>query len=636
MIEILPLSPSNEVPIAQRLARLILNEWPDLERSPAGDLVRIFIGARFLFEVDLLVAISLQQPRPVESVTLRGNRTAPSASLTTALLAIEVKQAGREHFEIFGTEIFPRYGTKTSRRSVGEQIADSVMAVRNFVGRYTNERIFVHGLGWLTDVPETELATMPDYIVGSAATWPAVMQAAATRSSVLFDDPGEPYRAAVRSIGDLLARKRRLPPVDRAAVDRLTNAVIADGQMDTIRAALGSKQIRLAGRAGSGKSTTLALIAEEIARVRQERLLVLTYHHALCHEIERLIRSVVKDDALVDRHVRVATLVDFLADACDELGGAIPIKDGAVDYANVEKAFGELTRSGTTEALAADARVLEEIEADRFGFDYVCIDEAQDCLDAERDMLRLLYPPLRTILADGLEQLVRRQTPCDWTAGVPRNERLNVELPESLRMSRNVAEFATAAAREMGFAGWRIKPHPQLAGGRIDVHDGPYDREFLETLIASVDALEVARKDLLICVPPSEVLKDGISRDCKVAREVRSWGYEVWNGCDDAVRRGEPADLGAIRIVQYDSMRGLEGWCTLLVGLDAFYAHRLKYPHLTEGDRCSAEDVAKRWLLMALTRAAQVLAVTLDDPNSEVASWIHAAAAAMPEGVAQG
>jgi hypothetical protein len=168
------------------------------------------------------------------------------------------------------------------------------------------------------------------------------------------------------------------------------------------------------------------------------------------------------------------------------------------------------------------------------------------------------------------------------------------------------------------------------------VHDGSYDRTFLEELISGVDALKVARKDLLICVPPSEVLKDGTARDCKIARELRSWGYEVWDGCDDAVRRGNPADPGAIRIVQYDSMRGLEGWCTLLVGVDAFYAHRLKYPHLTDGDRCSAEDVAKRWLLMALTRAAQVLAVTLDDPNSEVASWIHAAAAAMPEGVASG
>ncbi len=633
MIEVVPLSPSNELPVADRLRRMILDEWPDLERSGDEDRVRVFVGARFLFEVDLVVEISLTHARPVRAAPLRGNREAPATSILAGLLAIEVKQADSSGFEIHGTEIFPRYGSTTSHRSVGQQVADCVIGVNNFLGRYTHERIFIHGLGWLTEVPENALGALADTIIGSNPTWSRLLQGAGTRSSVLFGDPGSAYRTAIRTSGDVLARKQRLPSRDRAAVDRLTNASIAEGQFDEIRAALGKRQIRLAGRAGSGKSTTLALIAQEVARVRQERLLVLTYHHALCHEIERLIRSVVNDDALVDRHVRVATLVDFLADACGELGAAIPNVDGRIDYQQIERAFQDFVASGSPAQQRSDAEVLEEVERDRFGFDYVCVDEAQDCFDAERDALRLLYPPQRTILADGLEQLVRRHTPCDWTTGIPRNERLTIDLGQSLRMSRNVAQFATTVASEMGFAGWRITPHPQLTGGTIVLHDGPYDRGFVERLIAELDAARVARKDLLICVPPNEVLKDDATRDCRIAQALRSWGYEVWNGCDDAVRRTDTADTGEIRVVQYDSMRGLEGWCTLLVGLDSFYAHRLKYPHLSDSDRCTADQVAKRWLLMALTRAAQTLAVTLEDPSSEVARWIHSAAAILPEGV---
>ena len=67
MIEVVPLSPSNELPVADRLRRMILDEWPDLERSGDEDRVRVFVGARFLFEVDLVVEISLTHARPVRA-----------------------------------------------------------------------------------------------------------------------------------------------------------------------------------------------------------------------------------------------------------------------------------------------------------------------------------------------------------------------------------------------------------------------------------------------------------------------------------------------------------------------------------------------------------------------------------------
>lgn len=38
-------------------------------------------------------------------------------------------------------------------------------------------------------------------------------------------------------------------------------------------------------------------------------------------------------------------------------------------------------------------------------------------------------------------------------------------------------------------------------------------------------------------------------------------------------------------------------------------------------DRGTPEGVAQRSVVMALTRAAQTLAITLDDPGSDVAQW---------------
>ncbi|HEY5425750.1 MAG TPA: hypothetical protein VIJ77_04295, partial [Candidatus Tumulicola sp.] len=583
----------------------------------------------------IVVEISLARDRPVGECRMRGGALASAASIGSGLLAIEVKQHSRECFEIAGPEIFPAYGRAPSTRSVGKQVADSVVATKQFLKRYSNEPVFVHGLGWLTDMPERELAAMPDSIVGREATWSSMLQAAATRQPMLFDGPPAAYREAIASFGNVLAKKRRAVPHDRAAVDRLTNATIANGKFADVREALGSRQVRLVGRAGSGKSTTLALIADYVARVRQERLLVLTYHHALAHEIDRLVRSIVDDDSLVDRHVRVATLIDFLGDACTELGGDVPRIDGRIDYAAVDDAFRRFLAGEPIERLREDAAVLKEVEPDRFDFDYVCVDEAQDCLDTERDLLRVLYPAERFVLADGLEQLVRRQVPCDWTTGIKPAARLNVELGQSLRMSRNVAEFVTAMADAMGLRGWRLTAHPELSGGRIIVVPHRYDRPLFEELMTSLDAANVARKDLLVCVPPSEILKDGLRRDAHLAEALRSWGYAVWNGCDDEIRRSEIAADRDVRVIQYSSMRGLEGWYTVLVALDDSYTHRVAHPNIRAGDSCTPEDVAKRWLLMALTRAAQTLVITLEDPASIVGQWLRQATKALPPGVVE-
>jgi hypothetical protein len=635
MIEIIPLSPENELPIARHLRDLILAEWRDLAQSPSADRVRIFVGVRLMFEVDLAVEISLANPRPVAAVRLRDGGTAPETSITCGLLTVEVKQQSRESFEMEGSELFPVYGRARSRRSVGKQIEDGVIGVKDFLKRYTDEMPFVHGLGWLTDMPENELRAAPAYIVGREATWSDMLQAAATRQRILFADPAPPYCRAIETFGNVLAKKRRIPPRDRAAVDRLTNATIANGRFEEVKNALGSRQVRLAGRAGSGKSTALALLAEYVARVRQERMLVLTYNHALCQEIERLIRSVVNDDALVDRHVRVATLVDFLVHASAELGADIARVDGHIDYQQLDATFRAFLVAEPADERRSEAAILKELEPDRYAFDYVCIDEAQDCLDSERDLLRIFYEPEQMVLADGIDQLVRRQTPCDWTTSVTREARLHVDLAQSLRMSRNVAEFTTAMASAMGMEGWRITPHRELSGGRIVILPRPYDREFFDEVLTSLQTAKLHPRELLVCVPPSEIVSDGPKRDSKVSQALRSWGYRVWNGCDEEVRRTEVPDDDEIRVVLYDSMRGLEGWSTVLVALDEFYTHRVAHPNLRPNDRCTPEAVAKRWVLMALTRAAQTLAITISDPSSEVADWLRRSGGELPDDVVE-
>ena len=597
--------------------------------------MRIFVGVRLMFEVDLAVEISLANPRPVAAVRLRDGGTAPETSITCGLLTVEVKQQSRESFEMEGPELFPVYGRARSRRSVGKQIEDGVIGVKDFLKRYTDEMPFVHGLGWLTDMPENELRAAPAYIVGREATWSDMLQAAATRQRILFADPAPSYHRAIETFGNILAKKRRIPPRDRAAVDRLTNATIANGRFEEVKNALGSRQVRLAGRAGSGKSTALALLAEYVARVRQERMLVLTYNHALCHEIERLIRSVVNDDALVDRHVRVATLVDFLAHACAELGADIARVDGHIDYRSSTLRFARSWSPSRPTSAAAKRRssrssspIATPSTTSASTRRRIASTANATCSGYSMNPNRWCSPTASTSSCAGKRRATGRRASRARLASTSTSLRASAcraTSPSSRRRWRARWEWKVGGSRHIR----------ELSGGRIVILPRPYDREFFDEVLTSLKAAKLHPRDLLVCVPPSEIVSDGPKRDSKVAQALRSWGYRVWNGCDEEVRRTEVPDDDEIRVVLYDSMRGLEGWSTVLVALDEFYTHRVAHPNLRPNDRCTPEAVAKRWVLMALTRAAQTLAITISDPSSEVADWLRRSGGELPDDVVE-
>ena len=98
-------------------------------------------------------------------------------------------------------------------------------------------------------------------------------------------------------------------------------------------------------------------------------------------------------------------------------------------------------------------------------------------------------------------------------------------------------------------------------------------------------------------------------------------------------RTSVPAHVNAWRIVQYDSCRGLEGWATLLLAIDDLYANRIKHPNVGAVEPVAVDPVtvAKRWLLIPLTRAEHLLVVHVRDPHSAIASMLREAAGTLPK-----
>lgn len=82
----------------------------------------------------------------------------------------------------------------------------------------------------------------------------------------------------------------------------------------------------------------------------------------------------------------------------------------------------------------------------------------------------------------------------------------------------------------------------------------------------------------------------------------------------------------ALRIVQYDSCRGLEGWTVINYAFDDFWAYKyqqwLSSPQEPGGlfdtpeERASA--IASRWAMIPLTRAMDTLVINISDQPSRL------------------
>ena len=86
-----------------------------------------------------------------------------------------------------------------------------------------------------------------------------------------------------------------------------------------------------------------------------------------------------------------------------------------------------------------------------------------------------------------------------------------------------------------------------------------------------------------------------------------------------------PTELEQIRIVQYDSCRGLEGWAVVNYALDRFFQYKLDSTDVVveQEDIFQDEDtlklmLAKQWLMIPLTRAIDTLVLHVEDEDSYV------------------
>lgn len=632
---------SDEYDAAARLAEMARTAWPWLEASHDCwlDLVAsVQCHGQSPKDIDLLVVGRFPDDRAFvrtrSSLTARDHAVvdARQVAVRSICATVEVKEHDPEGVRFDGTRISVRY--REGWHDATAQSEKQKYSLKAYLQLSGISAPWITNLVWLRNVDPRHLPTGRHNILAGNATWNSFLNTIA-ENVLLERHEGYAVSAGnsttMSGVGaaiELLTAKLDPTPLDRKKMDALSRRAIDAPWLSH----LGSKQVVLRGRGGTGKTMLLLNAAWRKTTDDGWRCLVLTYNKALVSDIRRLMElaglttdlcgPVLHVQTMHSFEVRLLKLLGLLEDAPDHLF-----------YSSLEKAMTQLASLIRGSAYTRDDFAsIVALSVSDFQWDLILIDEGQDCSDDERDVIRGLYGHERIIVADGVDQLIRRKQPCRWRDECRDEQLLQVALSNSLRLKRNLALFANELAVQLGIPGWSVRPSEDAIGGRIVVVEGDYFANLAmhKSLEERNHAAGNKRVDMLLCLPPSIAQAASMSR---IVRTLADAGIPTWDGTDKAVRDTYPTSVDQLRIVQFESCRGLEGWISINLALDEFFAAKeseflLAIPEEVSGSLLdpglAATQFASLWAMIPLTRAMDTLVISLGLAPSPIKSALQA------------
>lgn len=632
---------TSEYEAALAAAMALTKLWPGLADSPAEvEDVRIAAGAKIsgyrVSDIDLVIAARLRPGRafvPKRAVrTQDGQKVLGPIKVQNFVAVIEVKDHDPVRTRITGDSIEVQYtsGGPPKWSSATEQNIQQLHALRSYfedqhAGVFINRAVLMRGfdrvpcagaLGGVFDGAALLTALCETSPVYRSGKDPLLRAGPADRMDKVLAAP--------------VFRQLAATALDRRRMDRI---ITRNPDLEGYLADLGSRMIRFRGRGGTGKTVMLLQLAWRAFDERGSRSAVLTYNHALVSDIRRMMALMNVPSDPWEGGIEVRTVMSFVTAWLTELGLGGSGEDWlAGGYESQCQAALDMIREGAL--TPADMDAVKLADAERFAFNYIIADEAQDWPAPELELIKTLYAPERLCLADGVDQLVRGGA-ANWERGVPEAQRVTYPLKRCLRMKANLAVFANTLADRAG-VNWQVEPNREAGGGRVLLVTGPLEnrRPLMDALLAKAAEAGNAAVDSLICVPFQDMASGPDDRrESSTTAVLRSWGHEVWDGTSEAGRRDFPRGADCLRVVQYASCRGLEGWVVFLEGLDLFWAQARREVAMRPGaaDSAEAATVAWRQCLIPLSRGIDTLVIHLSDPESEAGRTLMGAARLHPD-----
>lgn len=631
MLEIVGSTESKELDAANKLCKLLVSAEPDILDHHA-------IRAYLLPSVQCY----RQNPRDVDLVLMlwdqrmetKVSKTSSGALIRSLCLTIEVKGHSSKEVSFIGKRCHVKY--HGDDHDVSLQSEKQKYSLLEFLKKDQKQKFknkprtpWIDNIIWLTNVPKSAIPSNC-LVLGSDSSWLDLLdliEALQPRIS--------PKSNAYKGFLDLrtfeavkatLVDKIKPSRIDRRKMEIITKNNLRQDQGYTEK--IGNQLIILRGRGGTGKTVRLLRMAYKFYTEKQSRVLILTYNKALVSDITRLISLLKLKDSLASQSVSIRTIHSFLYEWLKVLDAMKeePANNFLTHYPKLKGYALELLKAGAITREDIQERISQHSRT--LAWDIIMIDESQDWPEDERDMLYDLYGAEKFVLADGVDQLVRGTKLINWRENLPRSmDSQVVTLRKSLRLKSELCNFVIKFAEKVEYANWDLEPVPESHGGKVIVYTGdPFNPDILASVLSASEKDGNKNVDNLICVPPAYAKKESGGQKSLAAHAITQWGYLVWDGVSATVRDEFPKSLDELRVVQYDSCRGLEGWAVINIGLDEFFEFKQATADIDDkaredmffNEEEANLDFAKRWLMIPMTRAVDTLVIHITNPKSYI------------------
>ena len=399
-------------------------------------------------------------------------------------------------------------------------------------------------------------------------------------------------------------------------------------EVETLLADVGKKLTIVTGRAGTGKTVQLLQLAFLLANEDYaNRCLILTYNNALVSDIKRLIDYTPMPSKVDGRTVSIRTIHSFFITLMKEVGVDVKTLNPRKSTFDAEynQALWQLYDFVVKTCQKEDIDALKDMAENSIDWDYILIDEAQDFSDIEKEILFKVYGANRLVVADGVDQFMRVGNRQIWETGVTKDfVKKTKPMKLERRQKANLATFVNAFAR-LANLDWKVKPNDSLPGGEIKIYSKFKNKTF-KALKANCEKNECENYDILILVPPNQVIRDNNGKRFARVEDYNRAGIPMYDGINDNNRTAYPTK-DECRVYQYDSCRGLEGWCVVCADFDDLIQYKLDTYKANGDELCFDPEVAKKrsvflWALMPLTRPIDTLVITLKNADSEIGKML--------------
>lgn len=624
---------SDEYIAALKLKQIIQDSLPG---SAIGEIV-LFASATLMGQavkdVDLLMIGEVQNYSVnAEFHTDAEGLVKDYVAISSFCTTIEVKRHDISGIFVNGTDFYVKYGTRN--HCVTTQSNKQKISAMQFFERTLMVSPYVTNVIWFTQATPSDIKklltnngrTMPSNVLGSDFNFKEMMQLLIWQNpprkrwnNYIFDSSYN--SSSLQSIQNALSlfsrTKAHMGEMTRRRIEQLTNkAFQANALVDTQ-----GKVSIYRGRAGTGKTVGLIQTAIYLVDEEQARVLMLTYNKALVSDIRRLFALAELPDMFETNCLHINTMHSYFF----QLTNAV-LFNGQMNGNKFLDKYDSILKELLSFMCDDDAvEMVKEICASDsiLDWDYVLIDEAQDWSNLERDIILKLFEKGKIIVADGGQQFVRRINVCDWSIVRDRN---NVKLKYCLRQKENLVAFVNAYSQKLDILGSKVLTKNNMPGGKVIITT---DDNLFSVHHQEMQRLSAAGNiayDMLYLVPHALVKRNYGDTSFALKSKFEQNGIFVWDGTAANNRDGYSIDAEEVRLLQYDSARGLEGWTVVCMDFDVFLEEKSTEYQDGAVDALMLESPKERkkkhlynWAMIPLTRAINTIIITIKDPTSETA-----------------